>query len=623
MNAHSHEVSERDGGEPRQELLKQPERREIDAADERAHGAKLDGPGKHGAQDASLRRLNRYLTVLLIVVTLSVFSVVRQAGFVHWDDGVNIHNNPHIRGVTAGSLRWMFTDVSYIPRYMPLGWLSLAVDYDLVGEFNPATYHVGNLLLHCVNAVLVFALLKSLLVLAARRTGRALNERALLAAAAIGALFWAIHPLRAEPVAWASARIYCVASCFAFCAAAAYLRHATGAGGQGWLWLSATCFLASLLTYPIALGLVIVLVVIDFYPLRRIALTKNGLLGPAARQVWLEKVPFVLAGLGVAAATMWARTHSAQWIAPVSVDDFGIFARAMQVLYVWASYLWKTLAPINLTPMYTALVSFDPWSWRFMLSSVLVLGLSGVLLVQYRRWRGAAAIWICYLVLLVPMLGLTEHPHHANDRYSYIPGVLWSLVIAALLLRVWQRRERVMVLAACGAILFACGVASFRQASNWRNRETLLTYITSTLAAHPLRAPQDVQLGFVFRERGEYEKAEACFRQALEADPNYYDAHSSLADVLSERGNQTEAIAHYREALRIKSTSLELRVNFGIALGSAGQFNEAAAEFEQVVRAQPTNANAHHNLGITLVKLGRTDEATTRLQEAQRLRGAR
>jgi protein O-mannosyl-transferase len=271
-------------------------------------------------------------------------------------------------------------------------------------------------------------------------------------------------------------------------------------------------------------------------------------------------------------------------------------------------------------PIYTTLVSFDPWNWRFVGSALLIVAISATVLIQRRRWPGAAALWISYLILLVPMLGLTEHPHNANDRYSYLPGVLWSFMIAALLLRVWHQRERRIVFAVGTAVVILCGVLSFRQASRWQNRETLLTHITSRMDPHPLRAEQDVLLGFVFRERGENERAAQCFRNALQADPNSHDAHGALADVLSEHRALSEAILHYREALRLKSDLPHVRQNFGIALGSAGQLNEAVSEFEQLLETNPKNANVRHNLAITLTQLGRTNEAAAHFAEARQLR---
>ena len=567
-----------------------------------------------------LRRINAYVVATLIAVTLSVFAVVVSADFVHWDDGVNIVENPNIRGVNAQSLRWMFTDTSYIPRYMPLGWLSLAVDYNLAGKFNPTTYHLGNLLLHCLNTLLVFFLLKKLLGLGARAAGREINPVALAWASGIAALFWAIHPLRAEPIAWASARIYCTASFLAFVSAAAYLRYVTGEHGRGWFWLSVVTFFASLLTYPIAIGFVPVLVVLDFYPLRRLNFSRAGLLGPEARKAWLQKLPFITAAFLMVAATAWARTHSSKWIPPVSLEDFGLFSRAMQAFYVWANYLWKTWAPFELSPMYTTLVSFNPLTWPFLLSAAAIIGISVVMWRRAQQWRGLTAMWVCYLVLLVPMLGLSEHPHHASDRYSYIPAILWSLLIGGAILAVWQHQRRNLILALCGAVLVSFAAMSFRQASHWKNRETLLTHITTQLPAHPLRASQDVLLGFVYRDRQEDERAALCFLHALQADPTSVDALTALGDVMSDHQNFEEALKHYRQALKLKPDQLTARQNLGVALAATGKLDEAVEHFNELLRLEPKNANANHNLALTLAKLGRTDEAKVRLAEAKRLR---
>jgi tetratricopeptide (TPR) repeat protein len=293
----------------------------------------------------------------------------------------------------------------------------------------------------------------------------------------------------------------------------------------------------------------------------------------------------------------------------------------MQACFVWATYLWKTWWPFDLTPMYPDLIKFDPLSWPFLLSALLVVGLSVGLFVQRRRWSGLATAWVAYLILLVPMLGLSEHPHHANDRYSYIPAVLWSLALGALLVRVWPRRERAVSFVLFGAVLITAGVLSFQQASHWRDRHTLLTHITSTLKTHPLRAPQDVLLGFSYYQKGSNEQAIVCYQAALQADPESSDAHAGLGDVLSEQWKFKDAIPHYREAMRINPKQAGMRENYAIALAGLGQFENAAEQLRAAIKLNGTNAAVHHNLGLTLAKLGQQDEAKAAFAEAQRLRG--
>src|SRR5580765_8995345 len=171
----------------------------------------------------SVRQLQTRLLLALLGITLAVFGGVCGHEFVHFDDNVNIYNNPHVQGLTWENIHWMFTNASYARRYMPLGWLSYAVDYQFFG-LSPRSYHIGNLLLHLINVALLFFLLKRLLLLA-RVAARQEDEGAApVWCAAIGALFWAVNPLRVESVAWASARVYGVAFCFTAVWLLAWLR---------------------------------------------------------------------------------------------------------------------------------------------------------------------------------------------------------------------------------------------------------------------------------------------------------------------------------------------------------------------------------------------------------------
>ncbi|HWN95291.1 MAG TPA: hypothetical protein VNT99_09685, partial [Methylomirabilota bacterium] len=433
--------------------------------------------------------MNWALAALVVAITLTVFSVTYSAEFVRWDDDVNIYNNPHLRGgVNVHSLIWMFTDMNYIPRYMPLGWLSYAVNYQF-GGLNPVGYHAGNMVFHALNALLVYFLLQRLLRLISSAAGREMNWRGVLAGSAIGALLWAIHPLRAEPVACASGRIYSQALFFLLISSWSYLRaQETPAGARAkWLWGSAGMFLASLLTYPIALGFVIVFVLADFYPLRRLTLSRS-LFTRTTLPVWREKIPFVVAGAFVVVLTLWARVHSGQYAAPVTLDEFGVSSRVMQGFYVWAYYLWKTLLPLDLSPTYTALLSFHPWSAPFLASAGLVVGVSLLVFAKARRWPASAVLWIGYLALLVPMLGLTEHPHYTYDRYNYIVAILFSVPIAWWLAVAWAKRTRVALCGVWCVVLIALGIATFQQAARWQNTPTLLGYIIEKVGAHPIAA---------------------------------------------------------------------------------------------------------------------------------------
>jgi hypothetical protein len=187
--------------------------------------------------------------------------------------------------------------------------------------------------------------------------------------------------------------------------------------GRGkFYWISLLCFAASLLSYPIGLTFVVILVVLDFYPRRRFKPGLAGLWDSTANRIWLEKVPYALISVLVLVVTLLLRASNSRLGPPPSLEQFGVGARAMQAFYVWAYYVWKPWLPFHLSPIYATLVQFNPNTWPFWLSAGFVAGATMLFLRRWRQWPWALALWASHLVLLAPMLGLTEHPHCACDR---------------------------------------------------------------------------------------------------------------------------------------------------------------------------------------------------------------
>lgn len=511
----------------------------------------------------------------LCVVTWFVFAEVRHADFVQWDDDINILRNEHLDGLTAENLHWMFTDVQYVRRYMPLGWLGWAVDYQLFG-LTARSCHLGNVAIHSINAVLLFLVLLELLPKAMPVAASAGRKTALLAAAAAGALLWAIHPLRVEPVAWASGRIYGLAILFLLLSFLAWCRSVNAAPGSGrrrWLYgWSVMAFAASLLTYPLALAYVGVLVVLDLLVLRRIELSRGGLFNAAARKVWLEKIPYAAVVVAVLAVTIWARSQSSGlWKAPVMLAQFGIFPRVMQGFYVWSYYLWKPLLPVDLSPVYTTLVWFNAADITFILSAVLVLLLTALLVWKGRTWPGLLAIWLCHLGLLVPMLGLTEHPHYTNDRYSYLVSFPLSFVVAGVLIRFWDNVTiRRRMLAGFIGVTAAFGLMSAVQTRTWQDSESLFYHILGKLGDSPYRCDIHWRLGRWLVSNQRMDEAQRHFEAAIVANPRFPDAYFQLGTLLEAQGRWAEAVENYRNLLRESPASGRALNQLAWLLATAG-----------------------------------------------------
>lgn len=583
-------------------------------------GRQLDRQTVVVSNTERLPRWEWFLCLILIAVTAAVFLPVLQASFVEWDDGRNIVNNPHL-GLGWEQLRWMFTDCDYVRRYLPLGWLSYSVDRVVFGG-GPLSYHAGNLLLHLLNTLLVFALLQRLLLLTAGSLA-VQRKPAVLVGAALGALCWAVNPLRVEPVAWASARIYCVASTFMLLALWCYLRAYadSAAPDRRFARLAILFFGLSLFTYPIAATGLAIFVVLDVYPLRRLSGEPTRWFSRETRAVWGEKLLFLVPGALMLAMTLWARVDNHGMEPVVTLSQFSLGARIMQSFHVWAYYVWKPWLPFGLGPKYSSLIDFDPWSAPFLMSALLIVALTALLWWRRRTWPTLLAVWVCHLALLVPLLGLTEHPHHTFDRYSYLQGIGWAVVLAGVVWKTWNTVAlRACVVPALAAWALFCAVLGREQVRAWNNSISLQTCIAHSLGTHPSRAKHDFRIGFIHAQRGELDKAVEAYRTAIRFDPGYADAYANLGDVLADLRQPAEAIASYREALRLEPGHVAARMNLAITLASTGQLEEAVQHLERAVQQDPRNFSAHHNLALTLTRLGKHDLAQVHSAKARELR---
>ena len=320
---------------------------------------------------------------IVSAITLAIFWSVLSADFVMWDDDIAIYENPVVHGLSLERIGKIFTDIDSMMRYNPLTLLSWSATYQFFG-LNPFWYHVVNWLLHGASAMLVFFVLRCLLLL-----GKAVVAQRVNIAAATGALLWSLHPLRVEPVAWASGYLHCQSGFFMLLSLWLYLEAVTALGTQAkrWCyWLSVLSYLASLFSFPTTLGLVPLLVILDVYPLRRFGRGPGRWWNAAALRIWLEKLPFAALALLAVGIGLLARFNPPpDWPQPVSLAQFSLFARMMQACYVWGYFLWKPWAPFGLSPVYTTLVEFNPMGWPFWLSAALVAGATVWLACKWRQ----------------------------------------------------------------------------------------------------------------------------------------------------------------------------------------------------------------------------------------------
>ena len=299
--------------------------------------------------------------VLIALVTFAAFLPTLNNQFVDWDDQRNFLENPHYRGLAWTHLRWMWTTF-HMGHYIPLTWMTLGLDYVLWG-MNPLGYHLTNLLLHAANAAVFFFVVRRILTLALPSPSE--RGHALAVSAGFAALVFAIHPLRVESVAWATERRDVLSGLFYLLTILGYLRDCEpGKRGRGWYWLSVAVFGCALLSKSMVVNLPVVLLILDVYPLRRL----GGALGwwsEPARRVYVEKIPFVLLAAAASAIAVMAQSsiHAAASLAQLSVPG-----RLAVSAYGLSFYVWKTVVPLNLSPLYELSPTVNPWAMPFLLS---------------------------------------------------------------------------------------------------------------------------------------------------------------------------------------------------------------------------------------------------------------
>ena len=558
------------------------------------------------------------IVLALVAVVFAVFFRTLESGFLRWDDDINVFENPHVQGLTAENLRWMFTDFEQAIRYKPLSWLAWALVHEVFG-LNPFGYHLANVLLHCANAVLVFLLIRRLLLLS-RTTAPSVGDphyadSSVELPAALGALLWAVHPLRVEPIAWVTGLPYGLALTFLLISTIYYLRAHSPAATNGEYWISVASFALAVLSYPIVLGFVAVLVALDFFPLRRFG---------NLRAVILDKLPFLVLSLLLVVGTVYGRFHATgSWEKPVTLDNFPPFARAMQAFYLWGYYAWKPLVPLDLCPVYPVLMESSLNEPTFLLSAIAVLVVSGVLIAKRREGPAAFALWLAHFGLLVPMLGLTERPHYPHDRYAIINGILWSIAMAGVMWKLARARPKpTLVLAAGTAVVLLLAVMSCRQAAIWHSDLPFFSDMAAKLHSPHYRSQALMKLGNAHADLANDAKAVAAYREALHLSPASatYHLHFNLANALARLSLWQDAIAAYEAALRLKPDSAAAVLNFGVALGAKGELARALEQLSRAVALDAQNGEAHAQLAAVLTKLGKADEARQHTAEAERLR---
>jgi protein O-mannosyl-transferase len=565
-----------------------------------------------------LRPAWRAAPLALALVTAVVFAPVLRAGFVDWDDPINFLENPYYRGLGWPQLRWMLT-ATLMGHWIPVTWLTLGADFAVWG-MNPFGYHLTNLLLHIASAALCYVVSRRLLGLAMP----AASPGIVSLGAVVAALYFAVHPLRVESVAWITERRDLTSGLFFLLTILAYLKahERPPAVKAGWQLAALSAAALALASKSIVMGLPLVLLILDFYPLGRLGPRVRDWWRTEAWPVWREKIPFALLALGTAAAAYLVQ-RSTGYLTPADPAN-----RIGMVAYnVWF-HVWKTGAPLNLGPLYELPLRVNPLELPYLLSAAGGLAITAAVWLLRRRWPAGLAIWAFYLVMLAPVAGVVHTGNHLGaDRNTYVPGMGFALLVGALAMTVVLARQRgrvrtpivAMALGVVAIWLGGLALTARAQSYIWHDSETLWR---SAIEGDASCAICHHNLGIILASRGDWANAQALLERAIALRPDRSEFHGNYGPLLIQMGRRAEGVDKLRHRLAHDPRDVNTRVNLGIALIEDGRPAEAIAELEQALRVKPESVPALTSLGRALLAAGRAESAQAAFERALTINAA-
>jgi tetratricopeptide (TPR) repeat protein len=553
------------------------------------------------------RRVGLIASCLFALVWV-VFSQTLWHDFVNFDDEVYVYQNPVVRnGLTTSGLAWAFAH-SHARNWHPLTTISHMADCQLYG-LNAGGHHFTSVLLHSISAVMLFLVLRQM-------TGTVLRS-------AFAAAIFAIHPLHVESVAWVAERKDVLSGLFFISTLAAYNQYARYPPNWRRYALVVGCFVLGLLCKPMLVTLPLVLLLLDYWPLRRFSspprLLKAVSEGGSPRRLLVEKVPLLVLSAISCTTTLVAQSGSVG-----RMEQLPVSARLANAAVTYVVYLWQTVWPVRLAAFYPYPESGP--SLLTVSSAIAILVLLTTAAVLLRQTRPYLFVgWFWYVGMLVPVIGIVQVGLQSHaDRYTYLPQIGISIAATWLFAEMAQTWRRNRELLAGVALLTICGFASLAwlQTQHWNDSRTLWVHTAAVTRNNDVA---ENNLGVLLEHDGKIDEALSHYTKALEIERRRPDARydisiaateNNLGNALFRTGSVEQAISHYRQAVTIRRDYADGFYNLGAALEQKGQLDEAIGCYEKALSITSDDAAVHASLADALARKHRDGEAIAHYEKA-------
>jgi protein O-mannosyl-transferase len=479
--------------------------------------------------------------IILTIVTFVVYWQVHQYEFVNLDDFAYVTENRNIQsGITSEGTRWAFS-TKFFGLWNPLVWLSFMLDYQLFG-LNAGGYHVTNLILHTLSALLLFWLFN-------RMTG-AIWKSAFVAA------FFALHPLHVESVAWIAERKDVLSAFFWMMTLCLYVYYTEKPIIRRYL-LVLFSFVCALMSKPMVITLPVIMILLDYWPLSRCRIGIESHKKNSFLQQLKEKMPFFISSLIFIVFTLYNSDKS-------GVKYFSLVSRIDNALVSFVIYLEKTFWPHDMASFYSFPINIP--LWQVIGASLLIIFITTIVIIMAKRLPYLFVGWIWYVITIAPVIGIIQIsvsvPYAMADRYHYLPSIGIAIMMAwgiPSLLPSKQIRKNILFPVAI-TFLAILAVLSWQQCGYWKN--------SVNLWSHALRVTKGncliyLRLGNAFGRLGQYQKA----------------------------------IDNFNEAIRMQADNTEAYNGRGISYNKIGQYQLAIEDFNKAIGLNPNYTAAYKNRG--------------------------
>jgi len=563
--------------------------------------------------------------LVLTVLTLAVFWQVNQYDFVNFDDDIYVTQNSHVQsGITPEGFRWAFS-ITYADWWMPLLRLSFLLDYQLYG-LNAGGYHLTNLILHILSALLLFWLFN-------RMTG------SIWKSAFVAALF-ALHPLHVESVAWIAERKDTLSAFFWMLTLCLYVYYTEKPIIKRYLPVL-LCFACALMSKPMVITLPVVMILLDYWPLDRLqsrkivtnmpeimsvstnkekqknkskkeALKKN--IHPPSVQklsepriagiipLWQlkEKIPFFILSAVIVIITLYSPNNR-----PPSFLPLGVRIANAPVAFV--TYLVKTFWPHDMAVFYPFPEQIP--LWQFLGAFLLIILISASVIITIKRLPYLFTGWLWFSIIIAPVIGIIQISGYAMaDRYYYLPSIGLAVMMAwgtPDLLKKWKHRKEILLTSSALSIL-CLSIITWTQVGYWQNSITLFD--------HTLKVTDNnwyiyYNRGAAYCGLGNYNQVIDDCTRAIEIKPGYAEAYNNRGYAYYGLGNYRQAIKDLNRAIEIKPGYAEAYNNRGVAYNGFGNYSQAIEDYGRAVEIKPGYVNAYYNRG--LVYLNQADNISS------------